>query len=120
MAHFIFIAHYYNQNNKDNDKKLRNSITLLCMIMPNGTDNNDCDVIATMNATSWVMHYRTISVDMESAGPLLLFIVGIYCFAVLLFNACCGTALYACCGTALYACCGTALCACCGTALCQC
>jgi len=35
------------------------------MIMPNGADNNQSDVIATINVTSWVIHYHTISMDME-------------------------------------------------------
>jgi len=38
----------------------------LCMIMPNGTDNIKHDVIATINVTSWVTHYHTISMDTKA------------------------------------------------------
>jgi len=30
--------------------------------MPNGTDNNERDVIATMDVTSWTIHYHTVSI----------------------------------------------------------
>jgi len=30
------------------------------MITPNGTDNNERDVIATMNVTSWAIHYHSL------------------------------------------------------------
>jgi len=33
------------------------------MITPNGTDNTECDVIATINVTSWAIHYYTISMN---------------------------------------------------------
>ena len=29
------------------------------MIRPNGTENDECDVIATMNVASWAIHYHT-------------------------------------------------------------